>query len=329
MRFHDTCKVVLSGNLDKTDLSGHALFKDLKIERGPEGFYTFEYFIQLEGGKLVTSERLSAFVRSDIYSMDSLNSMPDGGSVLNVPFPEQPIVRIRDNEGKPVQGRRVIAFSWIDPTFLESVLDFKNSPSHLKFLTLENFISEPSDENGLAKFTNLMVTGSNDVFAFIHFYAEGVTTPWSDRPFGTGFEQFSPQRAVLPYSAKLDPVEIEIANDYDREVVEGKPFDDPYILVVRNSDTLQPVAGRMCFANMYEGSQGRIPAGYESWFDGLPVTYLMNPLPGEYNESAHDPNFAGEIMSQIYLTDKNGRVKFNDLKFSTTGSNGYSRIQFT
>lgn len=245
MRFHEACKVVLSGNIDKTDRSGHALFDDLKIERGPEGFYTFEYSIMIEDGKTISSERFSSFIRSDIFSMESMNNMPPDAGDLNVPFSTQPVVRLRDSEGNPLKGRTVVAFNWIDPTFLDSVKEYKNSPSHLKYLTLENFVSSPSDENGLARFDSLTVTGSNELLGYIHFYAEGVTTPWTDRPIGSGFDDLFPPRAVSPFFASQDDVVVEIENDHEREEVEGTVLSSPYTVVVRTQETLEPVPNRL------------------------------------------------------------------------------------
>lgn len=46
----------------------------------------------------------------------------------------------------------------------------KNSPSNKKFLSLENVVSEPSDSEGIARFTNLTITGSLELIAYIHFY---------------------------------------------------------------------------------------------------------------------------------------------------------------
>ncbi|CAI2379968.1 unnamed protein product [Moneuplotes crassus] len=329
IRFHEVCKIVLSGNIDKTDESGHALFDNLRIERGPEGFYTFEYTINLGEGKVVNSERFNSFIRSDIFSMESMNTIPSTDAQLNIPFSEQPIVRLLDSDGKPLKGRRVVAFSWIDPTFLESVVYQTNSPSHLKFLTLENVISEPSDENGIARFTSLTVSGSNEILSYIHFYSEGVTTPWTDRPIGNGFEDLFSPRAIFPFIPMLDDVFIEIENDHSREEIEGSILSAPYSLIVRDPETLEPVPNRLCFANMYKSRGDVIPAGYQSWYDRRPVKHIERPIPGEYTIGADNPEYAGEVLSNIYLTDREGKVSFDDLRISTRGPIGNFSLGFS
>ena len=247
----------------------------------------------------------------------------------NTPLPIQPIVRLTDSQSKPIQGRRVVAFNWIDPTFLESVVNFKNSPSHLKFLTLENFISEPSDENGIAKFTSLKVTGSNDIMGYIHFYAEGVSTPWTDRPIGQGFEEILPPRAVYPFYSSLNNVEIEIENDHPREEKEGQVLGAPYSLIVKDPDTLEPVPNRLCFVNIQKSRNDIIPLGYQSWYDRHPVKHIERPIPANYTEGVENPEYPGEVISKYYLTDQEGKVSFDDLRISQTGPIGNFTLGFS
>ena len=75
------------------------------------------------------------------------------------PLSPQPIVKITDKDGNPMVNKQVIAFSWVEPLFGE---DYGNnfSPSNLKYLSLENIISEPSNKDGIAKFTNLTIVGT-------------------------------------------------------------------------------------------------------------------------------------------------------------------------
>jgi hypothetical protein len=48
-----------------------------------------------------------------------------------------------------------------------------------RFATLLHAVSEPSDANGVAVFTQLTITGTSSPFVFIAFYCEGATASWS------------------------------------------------------------------------------------------------------------------------------------------------------
>ena len=81
---------------------------------------------------------------------------------INEPLSIQPEVKIKDFNGNPMVNKTVIAFSWVD-VYIGSGLGYKNSPSNRKFFALKNVVSQPSDEDGIARFTNLTILGSNEV----------------------------------------------------------------------------------------------------------------------------------------------------------------------
>lgn len=105
-------------------------------------------------------------------------------------------MKIRDINNKPMAGKRVIAYSFVDVDFEGE--GYKTSPSNLKLFILENYVSELSDENGIAKFTNLTILGSNDILGYIMFYWEGVTTIWTDRPTEYEYTNMMAPRAFYP-----------------------------------------------------------------------------------------------------------------------------------
>ena len=243
IRFHEVCKVVLSGNTETTDSKGNAYFKSLKIERGPEALYTFQYSTKIDEYTEIFSESFTSYVSSQIYELESLNTLPILESfVLGEPLKVQPSVRISDISGKGIQGKRALAYTWVDP-FFSATKTYKNSPSNLKYLTLENYISEPSDENGIAKFNQLTITGSNGILGYIHLYAEGVTTPWTDRPILGSNDEVLPPRAIYPVIGEYPQVTISIQNDIERYEIEGEKMSVPYTIIVQDKEDLNPIKG--------------------------------------------------------------------------------------
>ena len=82
-----------------------------------------------------------------------------------------------------MSGIRVKAFSWIDSHFEED----KTDPIFVlanKFGFLSGDISEPSDANGMAKFTNLKVEGFTFSFVHLMFAVNAkVVLSWTDIRF--------------------------------------------------------------------------------------------------------------------------------------------------
>ena len=64
----------------------------------------------------------NSFISSHIYQLNSINtfSLLDSNSV-NEPFRVQPQVLIKDSNGNPIIGKKVVAFTWVDPYFGEEV----------------------------------------------------------------------------------------------------------------------------------------------------------------------------------------------------------------
>ena len=80
--------------------------------------------------------------------------------------------------GEPVAGKKVIAFTWPEPHF-HGLVTVTNINGH-KLAWLDNDVSEESDADGYATFTNLTIKGSNSRFVYIFFTCDGATvTSWS------------------------------------------------------------------------------------------------------------------------------------------------------
>jgi len=87
---------------------------------------------------------------------------------------------VKDMKGQPVVGKKVVAYSWAEPHFSSAVDGTANLIEGHKMAWLSGDVSLPSDENGLAVFTNLTVVGSNSGYVYIFFSCDGVTvSTWS------------------------------------------------------------------------------------------------------------------------------------------------------
>ena len=245
IRFHDVCSVTLKGHVETTDEKGNAYFKRFQIERGPEALYSLQYSVEIDKYTTVTSEIFNSYLSSKIYKLDSLNtySLLNDNHFIDIPFRAQPQIKITDVKGQPIVGKRVMAFTWVDQLFDLNLAD--TSMAHnLKFMTMENILSEPSNEEGIAIFNNLSMKGSNNLVAYIHFYAEGVSTPWTNRLMDFNFERsVLPPRAIYPFIVTYPDIYLSIVNDQHRTVVEGHQLDLPFTIVAHDNESLKPVAG--------------------------------------------------------------------------------------
>jgi len=81
-------------------------------------------------------------------------------------------------EGNPIANKYVIAFTWPEPHFSGEAIA-NNIEAH-KMAWLEGDVSEPSDADGIAIFTDLKIMGSNSKFVYMFFTCDAVTTQsWS------------------------------------------------------------------------------------------------------------------------------------------------------
>lgn len=332
IRFHEVWKVVLLGNFEKTDEKGNAYFKHFLVERGPEALYTLRYKIQVNDFTEVLSDTFEFYATSEVNELESLN---DNSLLtyefLNKPLLKQPIVKIIDINGNPIVGKRVIAFSWVEPDF-NSFGGAKNSPSYYKMFILENFVSEPSDNKGIAKFKNLTIIGSVENIAYMHFYCEGKTTLWTARFNKNSYDAILPQRALYPVVINSTEFSVTLIDDLTRYVKEGDKIQPEFrIQVMKTTESQQriPQADVMCFATIYESNGYILPKGYQSSINNHPVKYLERPIPGKYGEGADNPSSPDNIIEKYYLTDSSGIVSFNDLRISQSGPSGNITLSFS
>ena len=76
----------------------------------------------------------------------------------------------------------MVAFSWVDSHFNPNQYDDILLVGD-KLSLFEGEVSEPSDANGVARFTNLKVVGSTTAFVHVFFSVDGkVVEPWLFQP---------------------------------------------------------------------------------------------------------------------------------------------------
>ena len=68
-----------------------------------------------------------------------------------------------------MKNKIVIVFSWVD-IYFDEIAGYKSFSSNRKFFAIKNIVSQPSDDEGIARFTNLTTLGTNEILGYIHFY---------------------------------------------------------------------------------------------------------------------------------------------------------------
>lgn len=159
LRLFQACHVDLAINPIITDSVGTAMSSGIKFSRGAEGVYFYTFIT--ENGAI--SDKMSTFVESECGGLKVL-TLPDNYAEYGVPLTTQPKVRIVSINGNPLAGKYIMAFvtnEWSidkDPVipdyqgFFFLIFYLAN-----RFAYLTGDVSLPSDDNGVAVFTNLTV----------------------------------------------------------------------------------------------------------------------------------------------------------------------------
>lgn len=118
----------------------------------PQATYTLSFASPSAPG--VSSLQSRAFIHSSVARIYSIGPPPPLEQKIGAYFAQQPIVKVVDLSGKPVAGRSVIAFSWPESSFSGGSSAYMDIN---KYTYLSGDTSLPSDDNGIARFTNLAV----------------------------------------------------------------------------------------------------------------------------------------------------------------------------
>lgn len=205
----DPCTPELTSNSNITDDTGLASFPKLAITSGPPATYTLA-FSAGDGTEASGSIQLG----SPVGSVLPLNS--GGGVVLSIGelITPQPQVKVVSPEGLPLAGRTVVAFSsqvfniYRGASITQNTFggaDFSTNGKVAYYARGQNFAllrgtRAVTDNDGVARFTNLTVTGASSRFVYLNFYCDGALASWSDptmRPTAAG-DLIKPRTAVLP-----------------------------------------------------------------------------------------------------------------------------------
>lgn len=295
-RLETVCKYELSeSSKGVTDQMGIAVLVNFSIS-GPGGLYTLKPQAAGVDARQDSAMLMSTPVASIEVVNDSLAELP------NVPAPRtikvgeafawQPRLLVRDMQGLPVPGRKIVAFANPDPTWPMTGANAKTPDYNRrgqKVVELSCPDSELSDVNGIARFTCLGVESSNVDHVNIVFADSAlVFYPWNDG-------SYSP-RSNYPAIIQHYSYSTYIVSRVKRVQV-TTPFDPQPAVTVTGEDG-EPVAGVACYAMVSMEMGGRNP----NWFRRRGGARTK------------------ELLDAVATTDANGIAQFEQLRWSVEGN---------
>ena len=218
IRYKEVCRVEILNSSVVSDKEGEAFFDGLQFVRMPQGSY---YFTFEDEEKYAKSQEFSIFFQSNAIKLEVLTPPPFQQAV-GKPFQNQPKIRILDQNGKIIKNKKVVAFSWAEPRFSGSISAY--FPENGRYALLGGDLSSPSDDNGVASFSNLTILGSNSKSVYIFFACDGLITQLWGIPDPAFAE-------ILNINIKfINPIILETSvgslglSEMDKEVEEGEKF---------------------------------------------------------------------------------------------------------
>ena len=124
------CTVSLSYEIKMTDSNGRANFSDILIPRGPQGQYALVFSSKYKGIEYL-GDPIHTVLTSSVAKLEILNLPPFSYDLTIDPldpknnFISQPVLRVLDINGNPLQGKYITAFTWPEPqmNFMGSAYD--------------------------------------------------------------------------------------------------------------------------------------------------------------------------------------------------------------
>ena len=328
------CTPKLEGGVVATDETGTATFDSLAIRSGPAA----NYLLRFDGGNgqfvdaaTTVAPRVATIEPQDPQVGVSMYIEP------GVPFDKQPSVLLLGWDNKPVPNAVVTIFASENLNYFQEFSEDKISrsagtslhhPRGQNYALLSSDVSLPSDENGIAVFTNVTLTASSSPYLYLMFYCEGAVASWNNPqlkppnpgavprperysspifvtspikevvalpPGGTGFESES---CVEPNQDNLPPV-----------VLDGEPL--PLAPRVRLLDEDgNPVVGQHAIAVVHTSAGAILP--------GLARPQMWRLRSSDYGAiSTPEPKHLIHSMSSA--SDADGVANFPDLRFGVHG----------
>ena len=182
------CTPKLEGEVVATDETGTATFSSLAIRSGPAA----TYLLRFDGADGVSTHslisvapRVSVIMPQDPQVGVNMHVEP------GVPFATQPKVLLLGEDDKPVKNAIVTVFASENLNYFQ---DFRREsdkasrsagtalhhPRGQNYALLSGDVSLPSDENGIAEFTNVTLIASSSKYLYLMFYCEGAVASWNN-----------------------------------------------------------------------------------------------------------------------------------------------------
>ncbi len=355
IRYEDACQTRISNGTAANDRAGVVSFEGMAID-GPEGEYTVKFIATKDNVaakavmrmvptvfSLAVTNRpalldpsgkgadLTAHERSKIVQ-DALAAGVDGllpRFRIGQPLEIQPEIQLFGDRGKPIAGVRVSAFAWDYPSFEYrdkiGLVDSNKMPYYwrgrvpfpgARVAALSGATSEPSDSSGVARFTDLAITGTTHDSVYLMFYAQGKIVSWS-KPQGysnpslnTAFRMpllIDTQDAHHPQSLAVT------AGTVPTKTMEGEKFNRQPIVTVSPAR-----AGAKIFAVITRRG-----------FGGDAASPLGRQEPYGFTSPSALPELAiKRLVNAVAETDADGVAKFTKLGFQRDGAHGDYEINF-
>ena len=182
------CTPKLEGEVVATDETGTATFSSLAIRSGPAA----TYLLRFDGADGVSTHslvsvapRVSVIMPQDPQVGVNMHVEP------GVPFATQPKVLLLGEDDKPVKNAIVTVFASENLNYFQ---DFRREsdkasrsagtalhhPRGQNYALLSGDVSLPSDENGIAEFTNVTLIASSSKYLYLMFYCDGAVASWNN-----------------------------------------------------------------------------------------------------------------------------------------------------
>jgi hypothetical protein len=317
-RFLEPCKVLIKENSNTTDRAGVISFDKLEID-GPAGDYTIRFHAKdtqvsiTETVSMINTVVALAVVNRPVFNSFVPDELPS--FEINEALSIQPVLQIFGEKGKPLEGAKVIAFAWHSPyynynhynngkmtPFEKGAVPFPGN----RFASFANAISEPSNDEGIAVFTNLTITGTTDTIVYLHFYCQGLMASWS----APASIQKTTRNPVfhLPLVLKWPNNEkhtVKMITSIPSTINEGVPIE---LFSIKLNPA--PKKEKIVFAVVQQRGDKRLNPYYYTTPTGVPEVGKKR------------------LINAIAKTNANGIATFDQLTFQRSGNSGDFTIRF-
>ena len=292
LRLAEVCTPRLAAASGSSSDLGLVSLSQLGLASGPPGAWTLSFRTLPAPGVSPVSHNYTMAAASVVFDMFLQAPAPDH-FVPGQPLSVQPTLVLYDQYGNTVTGRRVVAFVAQSPYLSDDTDEMeRQSPQGQRFGTLLNEWSLPSDDNGVAVFDGLTVTGTSSPFVYLAFYCEGFTASWSlssaSSLIGKRVGRLLPSlpSIVKGMLARTPVCQVEVVVQPPESAVGGQRFTEQPVVRVTDGAG-KPVVGAVVFALTAEASAFRYPYLLVPRLDGVFFPQLQHAVSTPTNASGH------------------------------------------